>query len=94
MSWLLIFSEANIINKLTPNPCTFVYLVDLQLDVKGCKDVYESFDKYVEVERLEGDNKYHAEGHDLQVGCLFAFHFYVVKAVFFRSFSYFGSGER
>ncbi|KAH0927445.1 hypothetical protein HID58_019701 [Brassica napus] len=39
---------------------------DLQLDVKGCKDVYESFDKYVEVERLEGDNKYHAEGHDLQ----------------------------
>ncbi|KAJ4898182.1 Ubiquitin carboxyl-terminal hydrolase 13 [Raphanus sativus] len=39
---------------------------DLQLDVKGCKDVYASFDKYVEVERLEGDNKYHAEGHDLQ----------------------------
>ncbi|CAH8321728.1 unnamed protein product [Eruca vesicaria subsp. sativa] len=43
------------------------YLVaDLQLDVKGCKDVYASFDKYVEVERLEGDNKYHAEGHGLQ----------------------------
>ncbi|KAL0728524.1 hypothetical protein Bca4012_024617 [Brassica carinata] len=41
---------------------------DLQLDVKGCKDVYASFDKYVEVERLEGDNKYHAEGHGLQVG--------------------------
>ncbi|KAG5398811.1 hypothetical protein IGI04_020625 [Brassica rapa subsp. trilocularis] len=41
-------------------------LQNLQLDVKGCKDVYESFDKYVEVERLEGDNKYHAEGHDLQ----------------------------
>ncbi|KAF2599262.1 hypothetical protein F2Q68_00007126 [Brassica cretica] len=39
---------------------------DLQLDVKGCKDVYASFDKYVEVERLEGDNKYHAEGHGLQ----------------------------
>ncbi|KAL0709113.1 hypothetical protein Bca4012_016091 [Brassica carinata] len=39
---------------------------DLQLDVKGCKDVYDSFDKYVEVERLEGDNKYHAEGHGLQ----------------------------
>ncbi|KAK7393143.1 hypothetical protein VNO78_21621 [Psophocarpus tetragonolobus] len=39
---------------------------DLQLDVKGCKDVYASFDKYVEVERLEGDNKYHAEHHGLQ----------------------------
>ncbi|XP_031479052.1 ubiquitin C-terminal hydrolase 12-like isoform X2 [Nymphaea colorata] len=39
---------------------------DLQLDVKGCRDVYASFDKYVEVERLEGDNKYHAEQHGLQ----------------------------
>ncbi|XP_020226107.1 ubiquitin carboxyl-terminal hydrolase 13 isoform X2 [Cajanus cajan] len=39
---------------------------DLQLDVKGCKDVYASFDKYVEVERLEGDNKYHAEHYGLQ----------------------------
>ncbi|CAM6012936.1 unnamed protein product [Sphagnum balticum] len=39
---------------------------DLQLDVKGCKDVYESFDKYVEVERLEGDNKYQAEQFGLQ----------------------------
>ena len=41
---------------------------DLQLDVKGCKDVYASFDKYVEVEKLDGDNKYHAEQHGLQVG--------------------------
>jgi ubiquitin carboxyl-terminal hydrolase 7 len=40
---------------------------DLQLDVKGCQDVYASFDKYVEVERLEGDNKYHAEQYGLQV---------------------------
>ncbi|KAG6502702.1 hypothetical protein ZIOFF_034988 [Zingiber officinale] len=39
---------------------------DLQLDVKGCRDVYSSFDKYVEVERLEGDNKYQAENHGLQ----------------------------
>eukprot|EP00250_Pteridium_aquilinum_P017737 c23759_g1_i1 orf=877-4185(-) len=39
---------------------------DLQLDVKGCKDVYASFDKYVEVEMLDGDNKYHAEQHGLQ----------------------------
>ncbi|KAI4299933.1 hypothetical protein L6164_033353 [Bauhinia variegata] len=34
---------------------------DLQIDVKGCRDVYASVDKYVEVERLKGDNKYHAE---------------------------------
>jgi len=43
------------------------WLADLQLDVKGCRDVYASFDKYVEVERLEGDNKYHAERYGLQV---------------------------
>nr|KYP73629.1 Ubiquitin carboxyl-terminal hydrolase 13 [Cajanus cajan] len=50
---------------------------DLQLDVKGCKDVYASFDKYVEVERLEGDNKYHAEHYGLQdfhiLGWLFSY---------------------
>ncbi|KAL6518676.1 ubiquitin carboxyl-terminal hydrolase 13 [Orobanche hederae] len=39
---------------------------DLQLDVKGCHDVYASFDKYVAVEHLDGDNKYHAEEHGLQ----------------------------
>ncbi|RZC81915.1 hypothetical protein C5167_044494 [Papaver somniferum] len=40
---------------------------DLQLDIKGCQDVYASFDKYVEVEHLEGDNKYQADQqHGLQ----------------------------
>ncbi|CAA0841356.1 Ubiquitin carboxyl-terminal hydrolase 13 [Striga hermonthica] len=39
---------------------------DLQLDVKGCNDVYASFDKYVAVEHLDGDNKYHAEQYGLQ----------------------------
>ena len=38
---------------------------DLQLDVKGCRDVYDSFDKYVTVEHLEGDNKYCAEQYGL-----------------------------
>ena len=40
--------------------------MDLQLDVKGCKNVYESFDKYVEVETLDGQNQYRAEGFGLQ----------------------------
>jgi ubiquitin carboxyl-terminal hydrolase 7 len=40
--------------------------LDLQLDVKGCDDVYASFDKYVEVEKMDGDNKYRAEGFGLQ----------------------------
>lgn len=33
---------------------------DLQLDVKGCKDIYQSFSKYVEKEMLNGENQYDA----------------------------------
>ena len=40
----------------------------VQLDVKGCRNIYDSFDKYCEVETLEGDNQYNAEGHGMQVG--------------------------
>lgn len=32
----------------------------LQLDVKGCKNIYDSFRKYVEKEILNGDNQYDA----------------------------------
>ncbi|CAI5737499.1 unnamed protein product [Peronospora destructor] len=39
---------------------------DLQLDVKGCKDLMQSFRKYVEVEMLDGDNQYEATGHGKQ----------------------------
>ncbi|KAI8992035.1 hypothetical protein BDF20DRAFT_909725 [Mycotypha africana] len=39
---------------------------DIQLNVKGCKDLHESFQKYVDVEILDGENKYMAEGHGLQ----------------------------
>ncbi|KJE95662.1 ubiquitin carboxyl-terminal hydrolase 5 [Capsaspora owczarzaki ATCC 30864] len=39
---------------------------DIQLNVKGMKDVYASFEDYVQVETLDGDNKYAAEGHGLQ----------------------------
>lgn len=40
--------------------------MDLQLDVKGCKDIYDSFNKYCEIETLEGQNQYKAEGYGLQ----------------------------
>ncbi|EEY57423.1 ubiquitin-specific protease, putative [Phytophthora infestans T30-4] len=39
---------------------------DLQLDVKGCKNLMQSFRRYVEVEMLDGDNQYEAEGHGKQ----------------------------
>ncbi|CDH50856.1 cysteine proteinase [Lichtheimia corymbifera JMRC:FSU:9682] len=39
---------------------------DIQLNVKGCKDLHASFDDYIMVETLEGENKYMAEGHGLQ----------------------------
>lgn len=39
---------------------------DISLTVKGCRNIYESFDKYTEVQILDGDNKYRADGHGLQ----------------------------
>ena len=33
---------------------------DIQLDVKGCKNVYDSFKKYIEVEMLNEENQYEA----------------------------------
>eukprot|EP01095_Lingulamoeba_sp_RSL-Kostka_P007525 TRINITY_DN2405_c0_g3_i1.p1 TRINITY_DN2405_c0_g3~~TRINITY_DN2405_c0_g3_i1.p1 ORF type:complete len:1115 (-),score=454.54 TRINITY_DN2405_c0_g3_i1:95-3439(-) len=40
---------------------------DIQLLVKGCKNIYESFDKYCEEETLEGDNKYKTDDFGYQV---------------------------
>ncbi|CDF40331.1 unnamed protein product [Chondrus crispus] len=37
---------------------------DLSVNVKGCRNIYESFDKYIEVEMMDGDNKYRADGHE------------------------------
>lgn len=39
---------------------------DIQLNVKGMKNLKESFEDYVQVETLDGDNKYFAEGYGLQ----------------------------
>ncbi|ETW85794.1 cysteine protease [Heterobasidion irregulare TC 32-1] len=39
---------------------------DIQLNVKGMKNLYDSFKDYVAVETLDGENKYQAEGYGLQ----------------------------
>lgn len=40
--------------------------MDLQLDVKGCKNIYDSFDKYCEVEMMDGQNQYKTDDYGLQ----------------------------
>lgn len=39
---------------------------DLQIPVKGCKDLYASLDEYVKEEILDGDNQYHSETYGKQ----------------------------
>lgn len=39
---------------------------DLTVTVEGCKTLHDSLKKFVEVEMLDGDNQYHAEGHGKQ----------------------------
>ncbi|CAG8737792.1 5199_t:CDS:2, partial [Racocetra persica] len=39
---------------------------DIQLNVKGCKNLDESFMDYIKEEILEGNNKYNADGYGLQ----------------------------
>ncbi|CAB4395464.1 unnamed protein product [Rhizophagus irregularis] len=40
---------------------------DIQLNVKGCKTLRDSFKNYIQEEILEGDNKYQTVGYELQV---------------------------
>jgi ubiquitin carboxyl-terminal hydrolase 7 len=40
--------------------------IDIQLSVKGMRTLHDSFKDYVQVETLEGENKYMAEGYGLQ----------------------------
>ncbi|RIB29020.1 hypothetical protein C2G38_2028065 [Gigaspora rosea] len=58
------------------NITTFVRVLedptDIQLNVKGCITLEESFDSYVQ-ETLEGDNKYEAEGYGLQLNQRYKF---------------------
>ena len=50
---------------------------DIQLNVKGCKDIRESFQTYIQEEIMDGENKYFAEGYGLQAA---------KKGVIFQSF--------
>jgi hypothetical protein len=42
-------------------------LLDIELNVKGCKTLSDSLKNYIQEEILEGDDKYEVEGHGLQV---------------------------
>jgi len=61
------------VNMVTTSPadktCLRLYFIfsDIQLNVKGCKTLRDSFANYIDVETLDGENKYQAEGHGLQV---------------------------
>ena len=50
---------------------------DIQLTIKGIKNLRDSFREYISVETLDGDNKYQAEGYGLQDA---------KKGVIFKSF--------
>lgn len=39
---------------------------DIQLNVSGCKNLDDSFKDYIQVETMDGENKYFAEGFGLQ----------------------------
>ena len=49
-------------------PCHPFLALAQQLDVKGCRTIYDSFNKYTEQEVLDGENQYDAEEHGKQVG--------------------------
>lgn len=39
---------------------------DIQMNVRGYKNLHDSFMNYIAMETMEGENKYFAEGHGLQ----------------------------
>ncbi|EDO05770.1 Ubiquitin carboxyl-terminal hydrolase family protein [Babesia bovis T2Bo] len=46
--------------------CRVETFEDIQLDIQGCSDIYESLRKLTEAEILDGENMYEAEGHGKQ----------------------------
>lgn len=45
---------------------------DIQLDVEGCENIYESFDKYVQSEPLDGDRRFYT-GEEFGLQCCGSF---------------------
>ena len=43
-----------------------IHRLDIQLNVKGIKTLYDAFRDYIAVETLDGELRYHAEGFGLQ----------------------------
>ena len=41
-------------------------MIDIQLNVRGLKNLEESFKDYCQIELLEGENRYQAENYGLQ----------------------------
>jgi hypothetical protein len=64
---LLITINGDLAHISTP-PLLCLHISLSQLDVKGCFNIYESFNKLTETEVLTGPNQYRAEGYGLQVG--------------------------
>lgn len=63
---------------------------DIQLKVKGLKNVYESFDDYIKIEKLDGDNKYSAGKYgyqDAEKGVIFT-HFPPIIHLHLMRFTY------
>ncbi|ORM41268.1 Ubiquitin carboxyl-terminal hydrolase 12 [Babesia sp. Xinjiang] len=46
--------------------CRLETFEDIQLDIQGCSDIYDSLKKLTEAEILDGENMYEAEGHGKQ----------------------------
>ena len=46
--------------------CRTESFYDIQLNIKGKKNITESFQDYIKTENLDGDNKYDAGEHGLQ----------------------------
>ncbi|GBB89580.1 hypothetical protein RclHR1_01630018 [Rhizophagus clarus] len=58
--------------------CNVEDYYDIQLNIKGCKTLRDSFKNFVQEVTLEGNNKYQTEGYGLQVSYLKAFlQFYI-----------------
>eukprot|EP00981_Chlorochromonas_danica_P002970 scaffold601_cov170-Ochromonas_danica.AAC.31 len=64
---------------------------DIQLDVKNCRNIYDSFKKYVAIEMLDGDNQYYCDEYkgkyDAKKGVIFT-HFPPILTIHLKRFDF------